>query len=140
MWDAATGEASGFSAGIGWFWNVSGASFTQEDQTLLFVLGNRMELWNWRERLRLETFASGDVADPFDDRIHAMALGADERLLALAREDSRLQLWILPNMLPVALTIAESEKPRHLAFNPDSTTLAVASEDHVQFWSIQVQN
>ncbi len=132
-----SGKNAGFSMGAGFWWQVSGAAFLQNDRTLLFVLGNRVEIWEWRKSLQLARFAGFDDIHRIEDRILSISLASDQRVLALAREDTRLQLWILPNAELVDLSDTKTQKPEFVVFNPAGDLLAVGSTDAVEFWSIQ---
>lgn len=137
VWVTATGQSAGFSMGDGYWWQVSGATFLHDGQSLLFVLGNRVETWDWRKPLRLARFAGFDDISRIEDRILGISLTGDQRILALAREDTGLQLWILPNAELVDLSEIETQQPQFVAFNPVGDLLAVGSKDAVEFWSIQ---
>jgi WD40 repeat protein len=112
--------------------DISTLAFCSDGQLAVGSEDGRIELWNWRTRMRVKEF------DGHQKRICDMAFAPKQGYIASGSEDGTVMVWDANTgeqhwALPPQRSVVQA-----VAFSPDGKTLATGSHDHlVRLWNIE---
>ncbi|MFC1596843.1 protein kinase [Planctomycetota bacterium] len=131
FWDLASGATlEALDAGH----NVISLAFGAEELLATGGEDGQIDIWSWRARERVWTFAA------HTDIIRDLAFSPDGSLLASASDDGAAKLWNVATGEEVPTAFMHIGRVRSVAFSPDGHTLATGGHGRtVKLWDVHTR-